>query len=384
MIFTKNFIYIALINFFVLMAYYMLFVISTPYAIGVFDVSASLGGFVAGLILIGCLCGRFCAGKMVLSLGFKKLLFAGVGIYISSLALYLVIDNLYLFMAVRFISGIGIGCVGTVTSILIVHIIPKEAQGQGINYFSLSAVMAMAIGPFLGIYMMLHVSFHTIFAFCLAVGIISFVFALFVSYPATEKHHKTSGGFHLSEYISYAIIPIAIVTLLVTAGYGCLQAFLPVYAKEIDMTQAASVFFLVYAVAAFVSRPFTGKSFDKRGANIIIYPALVSTIIGFAILALAQSPSTMLLSAVFLGLGIANFQTTIQAICVKLSHGKSVPQAISTYFIFMELGIGMGPYLYGFLVPHIGFEGLFGSTAVITLCCILLYYLVYGRKAYTM
>jgi MFS family permease len=368
------------------MAYYMLFIISVPYAADRFQTSSSLGGLIAGLILIGCLCGRFAAGKIVLSLGFKKLIFAGLIIYILSLALYLVADNLYLFAAVRFISGIGIGCIGTAASVLVVHIIPKKLHGQGINYFSLSAVIAMATGPFLGIYMMANVSFYVIFTFCLAVGVISLIFALFVSYPHAKSNvqDNTKGSFHLSHYICYAVVPIALVILLVAAGYGSLQAFLPVYAQNTGLTKTAGIFFLIYAAAAFVSRPFTGKTFDKRGANIIIYPSLVLTIIGFVFLCLAKTSGLMMLSALFLGLGIANFQTTIQAVCIRLAKGSSISQAISTYFIFMDLGIGMGPYLYGLLIPLTGFDGLFAAAAGITCICIFLYYLVYGKKAYTL
>ncbi|MDR1976717.1 MAG: MFS transporter [Campylobacteraceae bacterium] len=386
MIFTKNFIYVALINFFVSMSYYMLFVISVPYAAKRFATSDGLGGFAAGLILIGCLCGRFIAGRIVLDLGFKRLIFTGIAIYILSLGAYLIADNLYLFMAVRFISGIGIGCIGTVAGVLVVHIIPKEAHGQGINYFSLSAVMAMAIGPFLGIYMMLHTSFENIFIFCLGVGVLSFLFALFVSYPFIESGAKPQkgGSFHLSRYIAYAAVPVAVVTMFVVAGYGSLQAFLPMYAADLDLSKTASLFFLVYAAAAFISRPFTGKTFDKRGANIIIYPSLVFAILGFVVLYFAKTSGLMLMSAVLLGLGIANFQTAIQTVCVKLVKGHGVSQAISTYFIFMDLGIGMGPYLYGLLTPYIGFGGLYAAAAAVTFVCIFMYHFIYGKKAYTM
>jgi predicted MFS family arabinose efflux permease len=244
--------------------------------------------------------------------------------------------------------------------------------------------MAMAIGPFLGIYMMAHnVSFHTIFAFCLVVGVISLIFAVFVSYPHTNAPKNPKGSFHLSHYVCYAAIPISFVTLLVAAGYGSLQAFLPVFAQDMGLAKTASIFFLIYAAAAFISRPFTGKTFDKRGANIIIYPSLVMAIAGFVFLYFAKTSSFMILSALLLGLGIANFQTTIQAVCVKLAKGGSISQAISTYFIFMDLGIGMGPYLYGLLVPSIGYDGLFASVAVVTFVCIFLYYLAYGKKAYT-
>ncbi|MDR2100437.1 MAG: MFS transporter [Campylobacteraceae bacterium] len=381
MIFTKNFIYISLINFFVLGAYYMLFIVSVPYATEKFQVSSSLGGFAAGLILMGCLCGRFVAGKIALTFGFKKLIFTGIIVYIISLALYLAADNFYLFMAVRFINGIGIGCIGTVASVLVVHIIPKERHGQGINYFSLSAVIAMAAGPFLGMYMMEHVSFDIIFLFCLGIGVASFVFALFVAYPYVKAQQNAKEAFRLSDYICYAVIPVTTVTLIVVAGYGSLQAFLPEYAKAVGLTKTAGIFFLIYAAAALVSRPFTGKTFDKRGANIIIYPSLVMTSIGFMLLSIAKTPVLMILSALFLGLGMANFQTTIQAVCVKLAKSGLISQAISTYFIFMDFGIGMGPYLYGLLAPHIGFNGLFASAAVISAACILPYYLVYGKRA---
>lgn len=363
----------------------MLFVVSVPYAVSKFQTSGSLGGLAAGLILIGCLCGRLISGKIVLTFGFKKLIFTGLAIYILSLALYLAADNFYLFMSVRFINGIGIGCIGTVASVLLVYIVPKELHGQGINYFSLSAVIAMAIGPFLAIYMMAHVSFNTIFIFCLAVGVVSLIVALFVSYPHTKAAAESvKETFSLSHYVCYTVIPIAAVTLLVVAGYGSLQAFLPIYAEDIGLTKTAGIFFLIYAAAAFVSRPFTGKTFDKRGANIIIYPSLVMAIIGFTLLCLAKTPIVMILSALFLGLGIANFQTTVQAVCIKLAKGKFVSQAISTYFIFMDLGIGAGPYLYGLLTPIIGFDGLFASAAAVTGVCILLYYLVYGKKAYAL
>jgi predicted MFS family arabinose efflux permease len=50
----------------------------------------------------------------------------------------------------------------------------------------------------------------------------------------------------------------------------------------------------------------------------------------------------------------------------------------------MDLGIGAGPYLYGLLVPSIGFGGIFAGAAAVTFACIFLYYLVYGKKAYTL
>lgn len=48
-------------------------------------------------------------------------------------------------------------------------------------------------------------------------------------------------------------------------------------------------------------------------------------------------------------------------------------QATSTFYIFFDLGIGAAPYLAGFVVPHTGYEGLYGLNGLLVLACILGY-----------
>ena len=53
-----------------------------------------------------------------------------------------------------------------------------------------------------------------------------------------------------------------------------------------------SFFFVVYAVAVLISRPFTGKLFDNKGPNSIMYPTIISFAIGMIIL--SQAKQTLL------------------------------------------------------------------------------------------
>ncbi|MFV0480575.1 MAG: MFS transporter [Campylobacteraceae bacterium] len=383
MIFTRNFVLISFISFFITTAYYMLFVVCVPYAIERFSASPSISGLAAGSILIGSLIGRLVSGRIFNTFGWKKLILFGVLFYLINIFLYQHAGNLYIFIFIRFLSGIGIGFANTVAGTLVAYIIPKELYGQGINYFSLSSILAMAIGPFLGIYFLHVITFEQIYLFCFALGVFSFIFIFFIKYDDVEssKHKTGARYFSLESFIAKAAVPMAFVTMLISMGYGALQSFLSVYSKEIHLEAAAAIFFLVYACTAFISRPFSGKIFDKYGANIIIYPSLILTVIGFIMFSVSTTSTFFLLSSVLFGLGIANFQTSAQIVCMKLVDRTYFAQAITTYFVFVDMGIGVGPYMLGFLVPAFGYTGVFKVAALLVIICIPLYYIIYGKKS---
>ena len=61
-IFNRNFNVVACINLLVMTAYYLMFVTSTAYARATYGASLSSAGLTAGIMVIGCLIGRFLTG----------------------------------------------------------------------------------------------------------------------------------------------------------------------------------------------------------------------------------------------------------------------------------------------------------------------------------
>lgn len=43
------------------------------------------------------------------------------------------------------------------------------------------------------------------------------------------------------------------------------------------------------------------------------------------------------------------------------------------------MGIGLGPYLFGFLVPSVGYGGMYQALAFTVLAALGLYYMLHGR-----
>ncbi|MGM9929743.1 MAG: MFS transporter [Bacillus sp. (in: firmicutes)] len=382
---TKDFIIVSAMNFFFTLIFFLLMVTIAVYAVDEFQASTSEAGLVSGIFIIGVLLGRLGAGRFIEQVGTKRLLLMGIICFGITTLLYFGINSLSFLLVNRLLHGVSFGIVSTATGTIVAQIIPNSRRGEGVGFYSLSVSLATAIGPFVGMYLRVNANFPTIFAICFGLVLISFFTSFFLRAPQvslTKEQMKEMSGFKFSNFIEPRAIPIAFVIMLTGFCYSSVLSFLTFYTMEINLVQSASFFFLVYAIVVLFSRPFTGKWLDTKGPNIIVYPTLTLFAIGMFILSQAHHGIILLLAGAIIGLGFGNFQSSAQALAVKLAPPHRVGLATSTFFIFMDIGFGIGPYILGFLIPITGYRGLYAAMGIIVAFTIILYYFLYGKKAH--
>lgn len=387
-IFSRNFVAVSLINLIMMSAYYMLMVTITSYSLTELKASHSVAGLITGSMVLGLLAGRFVSGKLISILNFKTLLFLGIGEYLVFMGCYFLAATPEQLLVVRFLSGFGVGLVSTVTGTIVAHILPHDLMGTGISYYSLSTILATALGPFLGLFMMQGHTFDLLFLFCLASGVLSgvVVFALTIIRPPgveekpAQANARKKSGMTMEDFIDYRTIPISMVVLLCGFGYSSIQAFISSYAREIDLMEAAGLFFIVYAAVILLSRPVTGKIMDKKGPNMVVYPSLILFSAGLLLLSFVNSWWTFLLAGALVGIGFGNFQSTAQAVAIKMVPEHRFGHATSTFFIFLDVSVGIGPFLLGFIVAHMSYAGLYQSMSVLALACVGVYYFLQANR----
>ncbi|MFF2793611.1 MFS transporter [Lysinibacillus xylanilyticus] len=383
---TKDFLIVSLINFTITLIFYLLMVTIAGYAVEHFGASTSTAGLVSSIFIIGTLFGRLGTGRIIGDWGSKKTLFCGLLLFMLSTMSYFIAANLPLLMINRLVQGIALGMASTATGTIIAQILPPERRGEGIGYYSLSAILATAIGPFIGILLtQLFEDYRMIFAVDSVLAIVCFLMYFIVAVPDAPKKAKEmagKAGFKLSNFIEMRALPIAFVALVIGFAYSGVMSFMTFYAKELDLVAAGSYFFIIYAIVILATRPFTGKLLDTRGANIIIYPCLVIFAIGMYAFSSATSSVVFLLAAACIGIGYGNFNSVAQAIAIKVTPNERLGLATSTYFILYDLGLGVGPYFLGFFVPTSGYSAIFFAMVFVILVSIVLYYFLYGKYEY--
>ncbi|WP_026582281.1 MFS transporter [Bacillus sp. J33] len=380
---TKDFIIVSSVNFFLTLIFYLLMVTIAVFAVNNYGATTSQAGLVTGIFIIGTLIGRLNIGRAIDTIGRKKTLYLGLIFFTLTTLLYFVNIGITFLLINRFIHGIALGMASTATGTIVAQIIPSARKGEGIGYYSMSATLATAIGPFIGLYMMQQVTFESIFLFCLALGIFAFITAFFLYVPQVAASSKTSSeikSFNISNFVEPKAVPIAFITLAIAFGYSGVLSFINFYAMEIDLVRAASFFFLVYSAAVLISRPFTGRLMDLKGANYVMYPAFVMFAAGMFVLSIASSSFTLLLAGALIGLGFGNMQSCTQAVAVKLTPVHRMGLATSTFFIFLDAGLGFGPYVLGFIIPVTGYSTLYSILSVFVLLTAGLYFVLHGKK----
>jgi MFS family permease len=380
---TKDFIIISLTNFFVHVVFYLLMATVAIYVMSEYQASSGMAGLTVGVYVISALVARVFAGKYLDRIGRKRALIGSFVIFTISMLLHFGANSLIVLFIIRFIQGAAHGFLTTAAGAVAADIIPNERRGEGTGYYATSMNLAMAIGPFLGIYISGYADFQMIILVGSIIAIIGFVSSLFLQVPKVEHSedqvHKIS-GFNVRDYIELKAVPISVLLFLVTFAYSSLLAFLSLYAEDIQLVEVASFFFIVYAASLIVSRPITGKWFDKYGENRVTYPLLLCMAIGLFLLSQAHNGFLFLLSAVFIGIGYGTVQSNFLAIAIKQSPPNRTALATSTFFIFLDLGSGLGPYLLGIVVGMMGFRHLYFTAAIWIIVCIGIYYFVHGKK----
>ena len=117
-----------------------------------------------------------------------------------------------------------------------------------------------------------------------------------------------------------------------------------------------------------VSRPFTGKAFDRRGDLPVMTSGFAAFVVGLVLIGMATNDVMLLVGACFMGYGIGTIQPSGLTLCVRRAPDDRFDVANSTFFVFLDAAIGLCPILFGWTVPLISYRGLFvllGGVAVV-------------------
>lgn len=110
-----------------------------------------------------------------------------------------------------------------------------------------------------------------------------------------------------------------------------------------------------------------------------MYPALAVYAAGLAVLSQAESLGMLVVAALLIGLGFGTVMPTGQAAAVRLAQPHNIGLAVSTFYLLLDLGTGLGPVVLGGLVSTWDYRLMYLAVAGLVLATGLHYHLVHGR-----
>ncbi|MCT1922682.1 MFS transporter [Brevibacterium luteolum] len=196
----------------------------------------------------------------------------------------------------------------------------------------------------------------------------------------TPEEQAAKWSLTLGTIIDYRSVRIATIMLLAGFSYSVVLAFLQTYANDEGFGNAASVFFMVFSIMMLLGRLFLGRIQDAYGDNSVMYPLILSFTVSLALIGLAPAGWVVVLAAIPAGLGFGSLFPCDQAIAVTLAGPARAALTVSTFFIMLDVGTGLGPVVLGSFTPAIGLRGVYLVGAALMVVALGLYWLFHGRR----
>jgi MFS family permease len=366
---TRTFLIGIVVNLFMSSVFYLLMTTMAVYAAQRFAASDSQAGLASSAFVIGAVFARLVAGKFLDVVGRRRMLVLSMIVFTLAGLSYLPVDDLTLLIVVRLVHGVAFGAGNTALIASVQSIIPPARRAEGNGYFGTATTVATAGGPFLGVLLMESLGFDALFWAATAGGLVAMLAGLAYRVPertlAPEERAQLR-SFRPSTFIDRGALPYAAVMGVGGFAYSSVLSYLAVHASALHMPQAASVFFLLYALGALFARLFAGRIQDAYGDNVVVVPVFVAYTAGLALLT---------------GLGFGCLLPSLQAILINKTSPARVGVATSTFFLLLDIGTGVGPVFLGLIVAASGFPAMYGASAGLVVVGGALYALVHGLRA---
>jgi MFS family permease len=229
-------------------------------------------------------------------------------------------------------------------------IAPAHRRGEAIGLVSMFGTMGMALGPYLGGTITNNFSVQTMFYTASACGFI----ALAITWPLKETlKNPKKFSFSLlkiskTDFYEPRVLRPAAVYMLISFGFGAMLTLVPDLSKHVGIANKG-VFFLVFTLFSLFSRLIAGKLSDKIGRVKTLRLGTSLLTISLVLLGLSNEPVLFFTSGILFGLAVGTNSPTIMAWTIDLGEDKYRGRALSTVYIALEIGIGGGALLGGWL-----------------------------------
>lgn len=347
-IWTKSFVILFGLNFFMGMSQFMMNTLVPKYAYFL-GCEASVVGLVTSTFALTALAIRPLAGPTMDYINKNRLLTIAYGTITLAIVICGFSRDVTMLVAARLIHGLGVAFAAPLCLALASNLLPDRKIASGLGVFYLGSVIAAAIGPASGLWLADLIGYNAVFFICSGIMFLSFLLSLLL------KNEKNSCPAHFSitlrQIVAPEVIRSALVLFFMSLAHSS-SSFIAIYGAALGVKEIG-LYFTASAVVMLVVRPLAGRIADRYGVGKTVIPGLVIFACSLALLSFCRSLPMFLAAGALSALGYGFSQPIIQTLNMQLVPRERRGVAGNTNYMGIDLGILAGPTLAGFVVSSV-------------------------------
>ncbi len=338
-------------------------------------------GLIISLFTLTAMISRPFSGKLADKIGRVPVMMVGSTVCFICSLIYPVLTSVSGFLILRFVHGFSTGFTPTGQTAYLSDIIPAHRRGEAMGLLGTAGTIGMASGPAIGGTLSNQFGLNFMFYCSSAFAILSVLILIGIKETVSDKH-----TFHLRllkvkkvDLFEPRVWKPCLVMVLCAFAYGAVFTIIPDFGQFVGIKNKG-LLFTYLTLATLVVRLIGGKASDRWGRRSVLIVS--STLITVALLIIGSSTTQaqLIIGVALYGFAQGATSPTLLAWATDLSDPHHKGRGVASLYIFMEMGIGLGALLSGFVYSN-NSENFF----ITFLICSLLsgsafLYLIFSRK----
>lgn len=346
------------INLMVAVSYHILNPTLPKYVVSL-GMTTSAAGLVSTFFVITSVLIRPFSGRLMGIYKLKRLLSFGLICLLMAELGYGFSQGIPMLLCSRLLHGFAWGITTTATATIAALSLPENKLGSGIGIFGLGSCISNAIAPNLGLWLIEGDDYTRLFAVAAAMPVACLLLTQMLRLPGgLQTAPRERFTLRFRDFFSIKCVIPTVMVLMLSISVASVSNFLALYAESIQVA-GIGMFFTVYAVALFFSKPMGGTAADKLGFQAVIYGCMALMLAAFLLISMAQSLAAFLVAAVLYGIGYGGLQPILQAWCYKRETADRKGVASSTFFLGLDSGTGIGAMVAGTVAQFLDYRSMY-------------------------
>lgn len=329
--------------------------VTGPLARDEFAAGAAFGVFAVSALVL-----RPFAGRLADRLGRRPLLVGGALLAAACLALTAVASDLVAIIALRLAAGVAEAAFFVAGFAALADIAPAERIGEALSYNSLGLYLGIALGPLLGEALLEGFGYPATWLGAAALAVVTAVLVSLIGETRTVRPEPGT-PFRI---IHRPSIPAAIGFVTSLAAVGGFLAFASLHATRVGIDDPSLALF-AYGAIVVVCRIAFARIPDRLPSLPLGAAALATIGSGLVVAALWREPWGLFAGIAVLAVGVTFSTPAFFSAVFATAAPEERGVASGTASAAIDLGLGIGPILLGFVAAPYGIPWALGLAAAV-------------------
>lgn len=301
------------------------------------------------------------SGKLADKIGRVPVMVIGAVVSGTAALVYPFVSVVWAFLLLRFFHGFSTGFKPTGTAAYVGDIVPVHRRGEGMGVFGLFGSIGMAFGPVIGPWIAKSHSLEAMFYTSSAIALMSVLIlaGMKETLVQPEKFKPALLKVNSGDVFEPRVLSPAIILLLTLVPFGTVLTIAPDFSDYLGI-ENRGLYFTCFTIASLGIRFVAGKASDLYGRVAVLRVSIFFLVAAMLVTGFSTTVWQFLLGSVLFGIGTGMNSPTIYAWTIDLSDEKHRGRGIATMYIALEMGIGLGALLAGWIygnefsrMPHV-------------------------------